>query len=123
MTTLLPQWLAETRVVCDGATPGPWAIERRVGTKATRTVVVYASGDICTLYEWARPDKYRKAQGHDAAFIAAARTALPRALTIVEAALAWAKMRLPCEAEDLTLSERNLIVALGLIEKLKVNHE
>jgi hypothetical protein len=77
---------AEIRALCDGATPGPWAWSGNDidgGEHGLESVIemevscgVYCLGGSVSM----------RASGADRAFIAAARTALPRLLDALEAA-------------------------------------
>lgn len=91
MTDMTDRWIAESRKICDGATEGPWEpYYGDFGTYVATYVWEYTEDssweqntsvcEVNTIYasEGAAPN---------ATFIAHARTALPKALDALEAAL------------------------------------
>lgn len=96
-----PDWVAEARALCDAATPGPWMVPNGGinlrGKQISWNVTTDApNGERIGAAGCSNPE--------DAAFIASARTALPRALTALEAAdvlaeLADRLVRATAEAE------------------------
>ncbi len=84
---MTPERIAELRALAEQATPGPW---RFSGTSdlTPKGWISTPQDDICDLTGAGAP--------HDAAFIAAARTALPEALDAIE------RVRKLCETESYT---------------------
>lgn len=82
-----PDWVAETRALCDAATPGPWEHVMLPGREdppeSGKRHVAVVNAHISLAIT-------RRPRAVDCDFIATARTALPRALTALEAADALA---------------------------------
>lgn len=70
--------IAELKALCDAATPGPWRqdYERVIGNGEWIE-------DVATAV-YTGPPRFHEQRFHDAALIAAARTALPEALAEIE---------------------------------------
>lgn len=83
-------WLAEAKALCDAATRGPWRHPEDDGTIGS---VECSRGTVAQVQQCAPGMTRREAneqRQRDAEFIASARTDLPRALAVVEAADALA---------------------------------
>lgn len=116
------EWISASLIRCDAAT-GPWAWDDEGWLEITPTWTSVAGGSGCLYAIKPIGDEAISVQPDDAAFIAAARDDLPKALAALRAVLAFAEQewgpspQLPSVLQPYTYTariERVIAEALGV---------